>query len=363
MKTRLLLLALVCTLTLPGAMAQAGATKTGEKKAPAPKTPADIAADEFYRVRNEKGAKLDQARFQRVTAAGMAYLTQFPTHGRVPTVVQDLSRFGDTMTTKEQLPYRPAYLAVLNYEILNERLKEGVTEATTTVLAALDAAATDYATRENANRENLDGLREKIDKLTAMPGAARFLVERERSYFDILYRGVRPDAGEAHVRKLLGHADKAVAAMARQELNIVEIRKEPYALKFTALDGKDVDFAQLRGKVVALYFWSTANAVSVKNFPPLTQIYNSYRKRGFEVVTVSFDKEADREKLVQYVKTNRIAMPVYFDGKGAKNDFAPKLNITREPALALFDQKGILFSRDLPANQLEFQVKRMLGIK
>jgi hypothetical protein len=56
-------------------------------------------------------------------------------------------------------------------------------------------------------------------------------------------------------------------------------------------------------------------------------------------------------------------MPVYFDGKGAKNDFAPKLNITREPAIALFDQKGILFSRDLPPNQLEFQVKRMLGIK
>lgn len=363
MKTRLLLLALVCSLTLPGAMAQSGAAKAGEKKAPAAKAPADVAADEFYRVRNEKGPKLDQAGFQKLIGAGMAYLTKFPAHGRVAGVVQDLANYGTTMTAKEHLPYRSSYLAFLKYEILNEQTKEGVSEAVATVLAALDAAAADFGTRETANRENLDGLREKIDKLATMPGGARFLVERERSYFDILNRGFNPAVAEAHLKKLLGHSDKAVAAMARQELNIVEIRKEPYALKFTALDGKEVDFAQLRGKVVALYFWSTTNAVSTKNFPPLVQIHNNYKKRGFEVVTVSFDKESDREKVVQYVKANRINMPVYFDGKGAKNDFAPKLNITREPAFALFDQKGILFSRDLPANQLEFQVKRMLGIK
>lgn len=360
MKIQLLLLPLVCFLTLSGAMAQ---SKPGDKKAPAAKAPADVAADEFYRVRNEKGPKLDQAGFQKLIGAGMAYLTKFPTHGRVPGVVQDLSRYGEVMTAKEHIPYRSSYVAFLKYEILNEQTKEGVSEAATTVLAALDAAVADYATREMANRENLDGLRERIDKLAALPGGARFLVERERSYFDIVNRGFNPAAAEAHLKKLLGHSDKAIAAMAREEMNIVEVRKTPYALKFTALDGKEVDFAQLRGKVVALYFWNSTNGKSTGNFPPLTQIYNTYKKRGFEVVTVSFDKETDREKVVQYVKANKIAMPVYFDGKGPKNDFAPKLNVTREPALVLFDQKGILFSNNLPANQLEFQVKRMLGIK
>ena len=35
--------------------------------------------------------------------------------------------------------------------------------------------------------------------------------------------------------------------------NIFEVKKVPYALKFTALDGKAVDFEQLRGKVVEEY--------------------------------------------------------------------------------------------------------------
>lgn len=363
MKNRYLPLLLACSLLLPGVLDRSGAARAADQKGPPAKAPADLAADEFYKVRNDKSAKLDQARFQKVVGAGMAYITQFPTHGRVPGVVQDLSRFGDTMTTREQIPYRSAYLALLKYEIVNERFKEGVAEAATTALAALDAAVADYAAREAPNRENIDALREKIDKLTPMPGSGRFLVERERSYFDIINQVGKPAAAEAHLRELLKHADKGVAAMAQTELNIVEIKKVPYALKFTALDGREVDFAQLRGKVVALYFWSTTNAVSTKNFPPLNQIYNTYKKRGFEVVTVSFDKEADRPKLLQFVKENRIAMPVYFDGKGAKNDFAPKLNITREPALVLFDQKGILFSNNLPAPQLEGQVKRMLGIK
>jgi hypothetical protein len=41
-------------------------SKGGDKKAPAPKTPADLAYDEFNKVRTEKGARMDQPRFQRV---------------------------------------------------------------------------------------------------------------------------------------------------------------------------------------------------------------------------------------------------------------------------------------------------------
>jgi peroxiredoxin len=165
-----------------------------------------------------------------------------------------------------------------------------------------------------------------------------------------------------------------VAAMAREELNIVDAKKDPYALKFTGLDGKEVDFAQLRGKVVAVYFWSSTNANSTKNIEGLKQVYGAYRKRGLEVVSVSFDKEEDRVKLTKYVKDNRITWPVYFDGKGAKNDFAPKLNVTSVPRLLVFDQKGILqtsmqgtpigrLQADLPPNQLEGMTKRLLNIK
>src|SRR5262245_20270758 len=86
MNSRLLMMALLCSLGLVGAaFAQApkSGDKGGEKKAPAPKTEADLAFDEFNKVRGESGGKMDQARFQRVIASGLTYLTQYPTHGRV----------------------------------------------------------------------------------------------------------------------------------------------------------------------------------------------------------------------------------------------------------------------------------------
>ena len=162
--------------------------------------------------------------------------------------------------------------------------------------------------------------------------------------------------------------------MAREEMNFVELRKQPYNLKFTGLDGKEVDFAQLRGKVVAVYFWSTTNKTSVDRLDGLKQIHSTYRKRGLEFVSVSLDKEEDREKVAKFVKEKRITWPVYFDGKGTKSELATKLNITGVPRLIVFDQKGLLqttlqgspvarLQADLPVNQLEGMTKKLLAIK
>jgi peroxiredoxin len=373
MKSRLLLLSLICTLGLGGAaLAQAPAKSGGEKKAPAPKTPADLAFDEFNKARTEAGAKMDQPRFQRVITAGLAYLTQYPTHGRVNDAVRDLAFFARNIDGK-QPALRTSFSSLLKLEVTNLRYKEGLADPVRALIAALDAAVADYDAREVLSQDNIATLREKIDALAQTPGGGRFLVERERSYthLTLLNSSAR---GEAHLKKLLEHPEKPVAAMAREELNILEVKKEPYAIKFTALDGKPVDFAQLRGKVVAVYFWSSTNANSTKNFDGLKQIYSDYRKRGLEVVTVSLDKEEDREKLLKYIKDNRITWPVYFDGKGAKNDICPKLNITSVPKLVVFDQKGILqttmqgnpvgrLQPDLPPNQLEGMTKKLLGIK
>src|SRR4051812_9072018 len=111
MKTRILTTALICLLGIGGAtsaLAQAPKSDKGtEKKAPAPKTPADLALDEFNKVRNEAGAK-DQARFQKVIAAGIAYLTQFPTHGGANGAVTNLG-FYPAGIDKKQAAMRTSY--------------------------------------------------------------------------------------------------------------------------------------------------------------------------------------------------------------------------------------------------------------
>lgn len=340
-------------------LALAQSSKPGEKKAPPQKSAAELALDAFNKARAERG-KFDQAHFGRVINAGISYLVQFPTHSGANGVVRDLSGWAaSAMRDKSQVPQRIAFISQLKYEIITARFKEGLGNDAKAALAALDASAVDAEAREIFNRQNLDAVREKIDTLTAMPGASRFLVDRERSYNQLLTLGISPARGEEHLNALLKHSDKGVAAMARQELNMVELRRDPIQLKFTALDGKEVDFAQLRGKIVAVYFWSTTSGSSTKNFDALKQVFGDNRRRGLEVITVSFDRAEDREKVAKFVKDNRIAWPVHFDGAGSKNAFATKWNVTGVPRLVVFDKQGLLVSNNLQINQLDSAVKKL----
>lgn len=369
MKIRFLTLVLAGCFALAGAVfAQAPGAKAGAPKAPAPKSPADLAFEQFNRERTAAGAK-DQARFEKVIGAGMSYLGTHATHGRVNEVVNNLAFYPNSID-KKQAALRTSYLSNLKLELTNLKYKDGVNDATKAALAALDAAIADFEARDAFSPATLANYREKVDALAETAGNARFLTERERSYVHMLAL-TTPARAETYLKGILNHKDKSVAGMARTELNLVEAKKAPFALSFTGFDGKPVDLAQLRGKVVALYFWSSTNKTSVGNFEGLKRVHSDYRKRGFEIVTVSFDKEEDRAKVAAAIKENRITWPVHFDGKGAKNDFAPKLNITGVPSLLLFDQKGMLqhtmqgttLTINLPVNQIEGQVKRLLGVK
>jgi alkyl hydroperoxide reductase subunit AhpC len=376
MKSRLLTVALVCLFGLGSAvLAQApkSGDKGGEKKAPAPKTPADLAFDEFNKIRTEQGGKMDQARFTRLINAGIIYLTQYPTHGRVNEAVRELAFFGLAIDSK-QPALRTSYSSNLKLEVTNMKYKEGVTDPAKAVLAALDASVADFDARTAYSGDNLTALREKIDALAETPGGARFLVDRERSYAHIAIVNGAAGRAEMHLKKLLEHKEKPVVAMAQEELNIIEARKAPNAMKVTTVDGKEVDLAQLRGKVVGIYFWSSAHKGSVDRIEALKQLSSTYKKRGFEVVTVSYDKEEDKAKLEKAIKDTRVAWPVGFDGKGAKGEFGTKLNATGVPRFYLLDQKGILqvalseervarVTPDIPSRQIEGKIKQLLNIK
>lgn len=356
MKTSPLIAALICCCTLATTLlAQA-------PKAPPAKSPADLARDEFNKVRNEQGGKFDQARFDKVIKAGLKYLEENPTHWGTPEAIKNLVGWTDTvkMDRKTSSALRMAYVSQLKFTLLNEKAKENLNEDAKAALAALDVAAVDAELRESTSPGSIvNDLREKLNELTATPKAGRYLADREFSYFQILTALKGADAGEAHLKKLADHKEKGVADMAKRELNLIELRKEPVNWKLTGIDGKEFDFAANRGKVVAMYFWSSTNKDIGKQLDQMQMVHSSYRKKGVELVTVSYDKAEDREKLQKFMKENGVKCFVHFDGTGSKNEFGSKLNVST-PRLALFDQKGTLKYHDLQAGQFEPAVKQML---
>ena len=111
-------------------------------------------------------------------------------------------------------------------------------------------------------------------------------------------------------------------------------------IRFTALDGREVDLAKLKGKVVLVEFWSTACGPCIAEMPAVKAAYEKLHDHGFEVVAISPD---DKETaLRRFIKEHELPWPQHFDGKGWENQFAVRYGVFSLPTMWLVDKRGNL---------------------
>ncbi len=186
-----------------------------------------------------------------------------------------------------------------------------------------------------------------------------------------------PDRGEAYgalmevAQNLGGEKAKAITAEIAQSKAPEQVKKmaadlqaklervgKPFNLKYTGIDGREVDIAKLNGKVVLIDFWATWCGPCVAELPHVKEAYEKLHGKGFEIVGISFDE--DREALEKFVKGKSMAWPQFFDGKGWANKFGKEFGINAIPAMWLVDKKGLL--RDQNARpDLSAKVEKMLA--
>ncbi|RBP47549.1 thiol-disulfide isomerase/thioredoxin [Roseimicrobium gellanilyticum] len=136
------------------------------------------------------------------------------------------------------------------------------------------------------------------------------------------------------------------------------IKDKPLDLKFTAVDGREIDLSKMRGKVVLIDFWAVWCGPCVAEMPNVLKAYEKLHPKGFEIVGISLDQ--DKAKLEAFVKDKGMAWPQYFDGKGWKNDISTKYGINSIPAMWLVDKKGMVVSTNA-RGKLEELVEKYLA--
>jgi thiol-disulfide isomerase/thioredoxin len=118
----------------------------------------------------------------------------------------------------------------------------------------------------------------------------------------------------------------------------------PFDLKYAAVDGTQVDLAQMRGKVVLVDFWATWCGPCRGEVPNVVAAYQKYHDKGFEVLGVSLD--TDQGDLNNFTAQNGMVWPQYFDGKGWDNAIASANGVRAIPAMWLIGKDGKLITKN-----------------
>jgi thiol-disulfide isomerase/thioredoxin len=193
-------------------------------------------------------------------------------------------------------------------------------------------------------------------------GQHRLAPEMRQTRFQLASEVESPES-EAVLKSFAEDKDPQVAAAAKLTLakreKMKELKTKPVDIKFTAIDGHEVDLANLRGKVVLVDFWASWCGPCMAEAPNVVATYEKLHAKGFEIVGISLDQE--KPAMEAAMKEKGMTWPQYFDGKGWENEISSQFGIQSIPAAWLLDKKGMLRESGLRGEELPAGVEKLLA--
>jgi thiol-disulfide isomerase/thioredoxin len=187
---------------------------------------------------------------------------------------------------------------------------------------------------------------------------------------DNLEMGEQPDLAKRAVTELIPLFQNSTEPMIQRRTPVMEgiVRRldvigKPLELEGKLLDGTEFDWESYRGKVVLVDFFANWCGVCREEVPTILQAYRAYHDKGFEVVGVSLDRQAQLAE--QYRKQTGFNFPTLFsDDPRAmewKSPLAEKYGVTSLPRAILIDQNGNVVDTVARGERLIQNLRDLLG--
>ena len=125
-------------------------------------------------------------------------------------------------------------------------------------------------------------------------------------------------------------------------------------------DGNLVKLSDLRGQYVLIDFWASWCGPCRRENPNVVKLYNKYKDKGFDIYSVSLDKDVNKWKnAIQQdglVWDNHVS-----DLMGWETSVMPIYGFTSIPHTVLIDEDGKIIDKKLRGPALEAKLKEIFG--
>lgn len=126
-------------------------------------------------------------------------------------------------------------------------------------------------------------------------------------------------------------------------------------------DSSPVSLSEYAGKghYVMIDFWASWCGPCIKELPNVLACYEKYHNKGFEVVGVSLDKDANAWKAA--IKDHKLPWPQMSDLAGWQSQAVELYSFSGIPHTVLLDPKGTIIAKDLRGSALGEKLAELLG--
>jgi thiol-disulfide isomerase/thioredoxin len=142
-------------------------------------------------------------------------------------------------------------------------------------------------------------------------------------------------------------------------LSKVEEGKPAQEFTQSTPDGKQVKLADYKGKYVLIEFWASWCGPCRAENPNLLKQYKMYNSKGFDILSVSLDK--DKDPWLKAVEHDALPWTQVSDLKGWSNEVAVLYGIRAVPASFLVDPAGKIVATGLRGETLNQKLESLFG--
>lgn len=122
--------------------------------------------------------------------------------------------------------------------------------------------------------------------------------------------------------------------------------------------GRKISLASFKGKYVLVDFWASWCGPCRAEHPNLLKAYDTYKSKGFTVIGISLDADANKWK--KAIEEDRLPWTQLSDLKGRENEIAQYYNVRGIPWNILVDRDGRIVAKNLRGFGLQEKLAELM---